>query len=135
MRPVVNAPADEPKPWSTKQRVGINPLKEIIPTIARASGVRYTNHSLRATAVTRMLNKGVPEKIISQKSGHRSTKALRAYEHVSAELQKAAGRVIAEESEEFVVKQESGQKPGGSAKTHHFSGQLYNCTINITYQQ
>ena len=54
--------------------------------------VRYTNHSLRATAMTRMYNRGVPEKLIAEKSGHRSVDALRVYEHTLPELQKAAGR-------------------------------------------
>ena len=35
-------------------------------------GVHYTNHSLRATAVTGMYNTGVPEKLIAEKSGHKS---------------------------------------------------------------
>ena len=54
--------------------------------------VRYTNHSLRATAVTRMYNTGVPEKIISD--GYNSLKALRAYERTSTEQQKTAGESI-----------------------------------------
>ena len=56
--------------------------------------VRYTNHSLRATAVTRIYNTGVPEKIISDISGHKSLKALRAYERTSTEQQKTAGESI-----------------------------------------
>jgi len=36
----------------------------------------YTNHSLRATAITRMFNGSIPEKVIAEKSGHKS---LRAY--------------------------------------------------------
>ena len=49
---------------------------------------------LRATAVTRMYNTGVPEKIISDISGHKSLKALRAYERTSTEQQKTAGESI-----------------------------------------
>ena len=33
-----------------------------------------TNHSLRATAYTKMYNAGIPEKIIAHFSGHRSSK-------------------------------------------------------------
>ena len=54
--------------------VGVNKLKTFLSNISAESGidVHYTNHSLRATAVTRMYNTGVPEKLIAEKSGHRS---------------------------------------------------------------
>ena len=39
-------------PISTRQRVGINTLKNVLPLLSKESGigVRYTNHSLHATA-------------------------------------------------------------------------------------
>ena len=61
--------------------------------------MHYTNHSLRATAITRMYNAGVPETIIAEKSGHRSTKALRVYEKTSDAQQKQAGQSIQVEEE------------------------------------
>ena len=39
-----------------------------------------TNHSLRATAATEMFRRGVPEKLIQERTGHRSLEALRSYE-------------------------------------------------------
>ena len=67
-----------------------------MPDIAAESGlgVHYTNHSLRATAVTRMYNTGVPEKLIAEKSGHKSLKALRVYERTSKIQEKSAGQCI-----------------------------------------
>ena len=53
-----------------------------------------TNHSLCATAVTRMYAKGVPEKLIAETSGHKSLKALRAYEQTSSVQEKVAGECI-----------------------------------------
>jgi hypothetical protein len=53
-----------------------------------------TQTILGATAMARMLNSGVPEKIISEKSGHRSLEALRSYEHTSTELKKAVSYQI-----------------------------------------
>jgi hypothetical protein len=75
----------------TKQRVGINTLKSMLPDLADKSGigVHYTNHSLRATTITRMFNSGLPEKIIAETSGHRSMKALRCYER-TCETQRQA---------------------------------------------
>ncbi len=96
LRPLGNAPEDTKKPWYAKVRVGVNTLKGFLPEISEKAGigVRYTNHSLRATAVTRMYENGVPEKIISEKSGHRSLKALRNYEHTSETQEKAAGESL-----------------------------------------
>ena len=81
MRPLEKFPSGPNKCAVTKQRVGINVLKGIVPELSEKSGVgvHYTNHSLRATAITLMFNCGVPEKVIAENSGHRSTKALRCY--------------------------------------------------------
>ena len=78
-------PTDTGQSCVTKQRVGINMLKNMLPELSNKSGlgVRYTNHSLRATAITRMFHSGLPEKIIAETSGHRSMKALRFYENTS----------------------------------------------------
>ena len=39
-----------------------------------------TNHSLRSCGVSSLYNKNVPEKMIQERSGHRSLTPLRAYE-------------------------------------------------------
>lgn len=93
LRPLDCTPTECTKPWYGKSHVGVNTLKTLPELSEKAGiGVHYTNHSLRATAVTRMYEKGVPEKIISEKLGHRSLKALRAYERTSSPQQKAAGK-------------------------------------------
>jgi len=75
LRPLEKVPSSN-KPWYCKSRVGVNKLKTFIPEISAEAGlnVNYTNHSLRATAVTRMYNTGVPENLIAEKSGHKSLK-------------------------------------------------------------
>ncbi len=102
MRPAEKIPADG-KPWFVNQRVGVNTLKNFVPRICTLAGLpkRYTNHSLRATGITRMFTAGVPEKLIAEKSGHRSLKALRFYEHTSDEQEIAAGKVIGEVRKKF----------------------------------
>ena len=142
MRPLETIPCDDSKPWYTNQRVGVNSLKAILPMLSSESdcGVKYTNHSLRATSTTRMFSKGVPEKLIAEKTGHRSLKALRFYERTNPEMERALNEVIADPTKEFSV----GEKPttetadkcvkkGASSTGHSFSGNLTNCTINISY--
>ena len=147
MRPVAIAPTNG-KPWFVNQRVGVNTLKNVVPQICSAAGFpkRYANYSLRAIGITRMFSAGVPEKIIAEKSGHRSLKALRFYEHTSDEQEMAAGEVIGKSTKQFHDVMDSSKvetepepeekKPDVSAgSAHHFSGNLTNCTINITYKQ
>ena len=52
LRPLDCSPANPKNPWYCKVRVGINTLKKFLPELSEKSGigVRYTNHSLRATA-------------------------------------------------------------------------------------
>ncbi len=104
------------KLWYCKSRVGVNKLKTFMSEITAESGVtvHYTNHSLRATAVTRMFNKGVPEKLIAEKSGHRSLKALRVYERTSVSQEKSAGTCLQDSDHDF---SESGSGAGGQRKS------------------
>ena len=97
MRPVDKRPVTKSGSWYTKQRVGVNNLKKILPSISAVSmcSTNYTNHSLRATFVTRMFAASVPEKLIAEKSGHRSLKALRSYERTNPNMQMAIDAVIA----------------------------------------
>ena len=50
----------------------------MLPNLSKESGCKlhYTNHSLRATGITRLFNSGVPEKVIAERSGHRSLNVL-----------------------------------------------------------
>ena len=127
------------KPWYCKSRVGVNKLKTFLPEISAESGlqVHYTNHSQRATAVTRMYNTGVPENLIAEKSGHRSLKALRAYETTSKYQEKLAGQSIqvGKEFHAMVVDKENcapGSGPGntGVGPLQQFSA-LQQCTFNF----
>ena len=93
---VTDIPDDPQKPWYKTTPVGVNPLKSMVPTICRMAGLntRYTNHSLCATAATRMFSSGIPEKVIAEVTGHKSTKSLRQYEKTSVEQEQAAGMAI-----------------------------------------
>lgn len=147
MRPLAKVPADNGKAWYTRQRVEINKLKKLLPNMCKDAGtkVRYTNHSLRATAMMRMYNQRVPEKLIAEKSGHRSIEALRMYEHTTPELQRAASEVISDPRKSFPTlmdKQEpvkvsptlpaAPTLPAVSPSLPGFSG-LNNCTIHFSF--
>ena len=138
MHPLMSVPCDPSKPWYTKQRVGINTIKGMIPKIFEKAELqnKYSNHSLRATSITRMFNAGITEKVIAERSGHRSLKALRTYEKTSVEQEQLAGQSIAKDISETDKKppKASELQKDPESLSHTFSGTLNNCTININYK-
>ena len=121
-------PSDPAKSAFKKQRVGVNMLKNMLSELSRMSGVgvHYTNHSLRATSITRMFNNGIPEKVIAETSGHKSAKALQCYERTSSVQQQAVTASI-----NVDANPESSHVPKGGASPS-FSGNFNNCTINVS---
>ena len=134
------------KPWFINSPVSINTLNSILSTISQQAGVntQYTNHSLRATSATRMYLKNVPEKLISEKTGHRSLTALRVYERTSCVQEQAVTKAVSNNEEIFF---DSLSVPGHSkdkeidkadtktqmakSKLPTFTGQLKNCVFNF----
>ena len=93
-----------------------------------------------------MYNTGVPEKLIAEKSGHRSLKALRAYERTSEDQEKSAAKCIQLPEQAFndsVALCLSGKENRPSAPKNNeqsisiaaalqqFSGLSNNCTIQL----
>lgn len=53
----------------------------------------FTNHSLRATAATRLYNAGIDEQLVTEKTGHRSN-AVRSYKRTSDDQQSAVSSIL-----------------------------------------
>ena len=122
-------PSDPNKHCMTNQCVGINMLKNILLELSEKAGleVHYTNHSLRATTITWMFNSGIPERVIAENSGHRSTKALRCYERTSQEQQQAATRVINSPGDDHAFQPEKELREGLKPCISSSSGALSEC--------
>ena len=68
-----------------KVPVGINTLNMVLPDLCEAAGVkRKTAHCLRVTCASSLFNAGVEEKLIRERTGHRSNVLLK-YEKPSEE--------------------------------------------------
>jgi hypothetical protein len=67
--------------------VGYNTLGGVVKKLCRDAGIQgnFTNHSLRATMATRGLLKGIPDKLIMEKTGHRDVRSLQQYQRPSVE--------------------------------------------------
>ena len=87
--------------WYYSAPVGRNRLSKMVPEMCQLAGIqgRHTNHSLRATGATALHTAGVPEKIIQERTGHRSVECLRMYEHTSDKQQHAVSNILSSSTE------------------------------------
>ena len=100
-----------------------------------------TNHSLRATGATGLYESGVPEKLIQDRTGHRSLEALRVYEWMNIQQHKAVSSihsapVQSSYSQQMHTLSVQGYQPSVTNATNLAIGltlhNLYGCTINIS---
>ena len=83
--------------WYFTKKVGTNPLQGMVKKMCAQAGIegRKTNHSLRDSAATQLYEAGVPEKLIQERTGHRSIDALKEYERTTTNQTLAVSRVLA----------------------------------------
>ena len=74
--------------WYQSVVVGHNTLSSTVKRLCQQGGFsgHYTNHSLQATAATRMFEAGVDEQLIMQRTGHSTTAGVRSYKRVGEKL-------------------------------------------------
>ncbi len=98
-RPLRNVPSDPDKPWFSPVQVGKNMLATMLKNMCSEAQIdgRKTNHSLRATGASELLQAGVPEKIIKERTGHHSLEALRTYERTTTEQHQAISDILSAE--------------------------------------
>ena len=67
--------------WYDAKPLGVNKLDIMMKSISEAANLSkiYTNHSVRATAITLWSNAGVPNRHIMAISGHRNEQSLAHY--------------------------------------------------------
>ena len=136
LRPLQNVPSDQAAPWYTTTPVGKNTLALMIRNMCHDIGIsgKKTNHSLRATSVTKMFQAQVPEKIIQERTGHRSLAALRMYERTTEEQHKAASTILSSSFEQtFQQTLNTPQAPfqKGAPGQPSFNYNMTACTVNI----
>ena len=68
--------------WFTLNPVGHNTLGNTVKHLCEKAGIEghYTNHSLRVTTATRGLEKGIAEKYVMERTGHRDVRSLQRYQ-------------------------------------------------------
>ena len=125
------------KPWYAAQPCGENKLAGMVKSMFAMIGVSgKTNHSLRATGTSMMLQAGVPEKIVQERTGHRSLEALRMYECTTTTQHMEVSRVLSAQKDQKYATCNSSlpAKQSDTAGGVCFStifGTTTNCVINV----
>ena len=99
-RPLPSIPKVVNDPWYVAVPIGKNVLAKMVSTICDEAGIsgKKTNHSLRVSGTTSLFNAGVPERVIQQRTGHRSIEGLRIYERITDEQEMAVSNILTGES-------------------------------------
>ena len=136
VHPLEKAKAND-ETWYCSVPVGRNKLSRMVSEMCKLANIpgRHTNHSLRATGATELYTAGVPEKIIQERTGHRSIESLRTYEHTSEKQQLAVSKVLTSKTE---VNFQSEIKNIEAHCSQSFSNttpgmSFNNCQVNINY--
>ena len=91
-------PLEKPTPtcWFTCRPIGHNKLEGTVARLCRQAGIPgyHTNHSLRATAATRLYQSGVDEQLVMERTGHRSLDGVRGYKHTSIAQKEALSDIL-----------------------------------------
>ena len=73
--------------WYANQAIGHNTLSSMMQDMCKKAGIEgyKTNHSLRATAASRLFHEGVDEQLIMERTGHHSLDGVRSYKRTATE--------------------------------------------------
>lgn len=91
-------PLAKPTPtcWYSCKPIGHNKLEGTVACLCKEAGIPgfRTNHSLRATAATRLYNAGVDEQQVMERTGHRNLDGVRSYKHTSMQQNEALSDLL-----------------------------------------
>ena len=82
--------------WYTKQPIGKHTLSKFMSILSENCHLSmiYTNHSIRATAITKLGENSVSDVDICSVSGHKSTASLKSYQETSIRKKVKIGHIL-----------------------------------------
>ena len=128
--------------WYEARPVGVNSLDSMMKNISEAASLsqQYTNHSVRATAITLWSNAGIPNRHIMAISGHRSEQSLAHYNtrpstsqlrNCSEVLSQSLVTTTPESSSKGVTVRQNNSVVVAQEKTASFLESVFsNCTVH-----
>ena len=82
--------------WYTKAPLGKNEIGKFLSKAAKAAKLpgNITNHSVRKTCISRLMDADIPENFVAQLSGHKNLKSLDSYKSASTAHQRKMSLVL-----------------------------------------
>lgn len=140
LKPKQETPKNPTSTWFTAVPIGRNTLQEMMKRISTEAnlGQQFTNHSLRAYGVSKLFQANVPEKLIMERSGHRSLDGVGQYERTGALQELQVCNILAGRKDSAMVPQKpvaSSLPPPPHSQIPSFSGCTFqNCTFQLAPQ-
>ena len=96
LKPLQQVPKNSDAPWFHATPIGQNTLAKFVQMMCEEAGIteKKSNHSLRASRATAMFAANVPEKMIKEVTGHKSSKALAIYECLTVQQKQAVSNIL-----------------------------------------
>jgi len=140
--------------WYSRAPLGHTTLANTVSRICKLAGIEgyKTNHSLRATATSRLYQAGVDEQLVMERTGHRSLEGVRSYKRTSDTQREALSDILNCRSKRCRVDDTVQQCPNTTTDVQsssgatifsnnqhsqelwalsHLSAVFNNCTVNI----
>ena len=129
--------------WYYSTPFGWNKLSQMVHDMCKLGNIsgHKTNHSLRATGATELYAAEVPEKIIQERTGHRSIEGLRLYERTSEKQHQAVSNILSSTSSSTYQAQIAKIDCSSQNLALNNSGSIVpnmtynNCQVNINFNQ
>ena len=82
--------------WYSNNPLGHNPLSTTVAKLCKEAGITgfKTNHSLRATATSRLYHSGIDEQLVMERTGRRSLEGVRSYKRTSDEQRRHISEIM-----------------------------------------
>ena len=122
------------KTWFTRQVLGHNLLGQMMERISNHAGLstRYTNHSVRATCVSVLKERGVGDRTVCAVTGHKSERSLSSYAKPNNEEQKQLSTYL-DQSASTIPMPPASESPASSSneRTSAAPGFTINGTVTV----
>lgn len=95
---------EKSKIWYMKAPLGKNQIGKFLSSAAENAGIQRTgakvsNHSVRKTSISRLLDANTPENFVAQLSGHKNTQSLQSYKSASEQHQRQMSHILSRTQE------------------------------------
>ena len=82
--------------WYFKKLLGHHTLRNTLSRLCKKAGITgyKSNHTLHATAATRLYKSGIDEQLVMDRTGHRSLEGIRSYKRTSNSQREAVSLIF-----------------------------------------